>query len=157
MFEDKVFETVTTYGRSSSNDLVSITQNKTPKKNELTFRLSKESLKKSGLTYKDKIAIQFADDGKICRLVKSAISGAATLSQQVKGNDMSAGLIRVVFKPGYPDFLKIESDNEQKTVIKTKYIHEENMIDFQKGQITFKLKRDGIELAKSEEVKDDQY
>lgn len=57
---------------------------------------------------------------------------------------MSAGIIRITFKEGIPNFLEKENLLSDEKIKRVKYIHEENMIDFKPGQITFKLKRKTI-------------
>lgn len=144
MFENLDFKTVTTVGRSGSNDLISITHNDSGSKNELIFRLSKEAMDKAGFEYKDKVIIQFAQEDTICRIVKSDEQGSVTLSKQVQNNAFSASIIRLVFKYGLPNFLERESKKDGKKYKKVKYIHEDNMIQYNidNGQLTFKLKLD---------------
>ena len=138
------FKTINATGRSSSNDLISITHVKGNKREEVIFRMSKDAMDQSKLNYKDKVQIQFASENTVCRIVKSTQGGSVTLSQQITNNDMSAGIIRITFKLGIPDFLKQENENisPKDPIKRVKYIHEENMIEFGEGQVTFKLKLD---------------
>lgn len=156
MFDDLDFKTVTSVGRSGSNDLISITHNDSGSKNELMFRLSKEVMDKAGFAYKDKVIIQFAQEDTVCRIVKSEEQGSVTLSKQVQNNPLSASIIRLTFKYGLPNFLERESAKDGKEYKKVKYVHEGNMIQYKAdvGQLTFKLKLDEKnEITKeSEEV-----
>ena len=144
MFDNLDFKTVTSLGRSGSNDLISITHNDSGSKNELMFRLSKEVMDKSGFAYRDKVIIQFAQDDTICRIIKSDEQGSVTLSKQVQKNPFSASVIRLIFKYGLPNFLEKESKKDGKKYEKVKYVHEDNMIQYDPdfGQVTFKLKLD---------------
>lgn len=142
MFENLDFKTVTSVGRSGSNDLISITHNDSGSKSELMFRLSKEAMDKAGFEYKDKVIIQFAQEDSICRILKSEDQGSVTLSKQVQKNPLSASIIRLTFKYGLPNFLERESERDGKEYKKVKYVHEDNMIQYgaDVGQLTFKLK-----------------
>jgi hypothetical protein len=142
MFDNLSFKTVTSLGRSGSNDLISITHNDSGSKNELMFRLSKEVMDKSGFAYRDKVIIQFAQEDTICRIVKSEEQGSVTLSKQVQKNPLSASVIRLTFKYGLPNFLEMESKRDGKQYERVKYVHEDNMIQYSSdiGQLTFKLK-----------------
>lgn len=139
---DDSFKTINATGRSSSSDFVSITHVDGNKKQEVIFRMSKEAMKEAKLEYRDKVLIQFASENTVCRIVKSKQGGSVTLSQQISNNEMSAGIIRITFKQGIPNFLKQENDKKspEEPFKRVKYIHEENMIEFNEGQVTFKLK-----------------
>lgn len=147
MFENLEFTTVTAGSRTKSNDLISITQNKSKTKNELTFRINKEAMDLSGLDYQDKILIQFAENNSICRIAKSEEKGTVKLIKQVPNNPLSAGIVRLVFRYGLPNFLEKETKASGKKIVKAKYIHEDEMIEHVKGlgQLTFKLKLESTE------------
>jgi hypothetical protein len=149
MFSDleKSFETINASGRASSSDLVSISHIIGNKKEEVVIRVSKEAIKKAGIVYRDKVQIQFAANDTVCRILKSDQGGSVTLSQQISSNDMSAGIIRLVYKQGIPNFLAIENEKGSypKPLTRIKYIHEDNMIEYGNSQITFKLKLDTYE------------
>ncbi|MCL1059663.1 hypothetical protein L2729_16965 [Shewanella gelidimarina] len=142
MFDNLDFKTVTSVGRSGSNDLISITHNDSGSKSELMFRLSKEVMDKAGFEYKDKVIIQFAQEDSICRILKSDEQGSVTLSKQVQKNPLSASIIRLTFKYGLPNFLERESKRDSKEYKKVKYVHEDEKIQYDSniGQLTFKLK-----------------
>jgi hypothetical protein len=147
------FEPIYATGRSGSSDLISINHVQGKKKEEVVFRVSKEAMRKANLIYRDKVQIQFANDNSICRITKSDKSGAVTLSQQVSGNEMSAGIIRLVYKQGIPNLLQKENEAlenatgsiTKKVLTKVKYVHEEGKIEYGESQITFKLKLDTSE------------
>jgi hypothetical protein len=141
------FETINATGRSSSSDLISITHNIGTKKEEIAFRISKEAMKKAKLEYRDKVQIQFAANNTVCRILKSEQGGSVTLSQQITNNDMSAGIVRLMYKQGIPNFLKMEEEKllQENKLTKVKYIHEDDQIEFADSQITFKLKLDTYE------------
>ena len=138
------FEAVPTTGRASSQDMISLTHTKGKNKEEVVFRMSRRAMDKAGLKYKDKVEIQFAGDNSVCRIRLSSNEGAVTLSQQTANNKMSAGIIRLIFREGMPNFIEIEnkSGKHEKVLSKTRYIHEENKIEYGNSRITFKLKLD---------------
>jgi hypothetical protein len=141
------FETINASGRSSSNDLVSISHVKGSKKEEVIFRINREAMNKAELNYKDKVQIQFADNNSVCRILKTDKGGSVTLSQQISNNDLSAGIIRLIYKPSIPNFIEMENKNGLQTepLTRVKYIHENEMIEYGNSQITFKLKVDTYE------------
>jgi hypothetical protein len=155
MFDNLDFTTVSAGARTKSNDPISITHNhKSKGKNELAFRLSKEIMDLSGLEYQDKVLIQFAENNSICRIAKSEDKGTVKLSKQVPNNSLSAGIVRLTFRYGLPDFIKKESEASGKNIVKVKYVHEDGMIEHLKdvGQITFKLKLESTEEKEVEKV-----
>lgn len=151
MFDSIKFRPVMASSRAKAYDLISVTHSKITKKNELTVRISREAMDKAGLDYKDKVLLQFSPEGDICRIEKTEGSHTLTLSQQTAKNDMSPGILRVIVKPGMPNYLEKESQKESKSFVKVKYVHEDEMIEFKPNIITFKLKLDEKEEAKDEE------
>ncbi|EKO4002936.1 hypothetical protein DXJ58_22280 [Vibrio fluvialis] len=142
MFDNLNFKTVTTTGRNVSNDPVSITHSVTEKKNEVLFRLSRETMDSCGMKYGDKVHVQFANNNTVCRIIKSDSVGSVTLSQQVKDSESSAGIIRLTYKPTLPNFIETESKQNGSPVTKVRYVHENGMIEYSKEQnaVTFQLK-----------------
>ncbi|MDO6544285.1 hypothetical protein [Photobacterium sanguinicancri] len=149
MFDQLNFKTVTTAGRSTSNDPVSITHSHKTKKNEILFRLSRETMDKCGFTYGCKVHIQFAAEGTVCRILKSDASGAMKLGQQTKDNESSAGIVRLTYKDVLPNFLKIESEKDAKEYVRVRYINQDDMIQYEDDTLTFQLKRIEAEQKKS--------
>lgn len=141
------FETINASGRSSSNDLVSISHTKGAKKQEVIFRINREAMNLAKLNYKDKVQIQFANNNTVCRILKTDKGGSVTLSQQISNNELSAAIIRLIYKPSIPNFLELENDkrDQDEPLTKVKYIHEDKMIEYGEAQITFKLKLDTYE------------
>ncbi len=154
MFNNIEFKTVTSNSRSSSGGLVSIVHSKLGKKNEIIFRVSKEAMDLSGFLYGDKVVVQFGSDDGVCRITKSDNGGSVTLSKQVAKSDASAGVIRLTYKEGLPDFLKKESNIEMRNVVRVKYVHKEKMIEYNKvvGQVTFQLERDSFDKEKDDYI-----
>ncbi|EHH2456324.1 hypothetical protein J7X56_004595 [Vibrio parahaemolyticus] len=141
MFDNLDFKTVTTTGRGVSNDPVSIVHSHKTKKNEILFRLAREAMDKCGFVYGEKVHVQFAADNSVCRIIKSTKSGSVTLSQQVKDNPNSAGVVRLTYKSTLPDFLGKESRADNKKYNRVRYVHEDDKIQYDKDMITFQLSR----------------
>lgn len=138
MFDSLDFKKVTTTGRATSNDPVSITHSFKTKKNEIMFRLSRDVMDKCDFKYHDKVHILFAADDTVCRIIKSDQAGAVTLSQQIKGNENSAGLVRLTYKSSLPNFL--EKESKDKILDRVRYVHEDDKIQYDSGAVTFQLK-----------------
>ncbi|MGF1762448.1 hypothetical protein [Aliivibrio kagoshimensis] len=149
MFDDLDFKTATaTSGRSGSNDPVSITHSFKTKKNEMLFRLTKECMDASKLTYGNKVHIQFAANNTVCRVIRTNDRSGVTISQQTKDNELSAGIIRLTYKNSLPNFLEIESKSKNLKINKVRYVHENDKIQYGEGDVTFQLKLDMHEEEK---------
>ncbi|AFC58305.1 hypothetical protein [Vibrio cholerae] len=142
MFDSIDFESVTIGSRrSSANEQVTITH--LTKKNgtqEHIYRLSRDTLDKLGLVYGDRVDILYSKDQSVCRIQKVE-KGGLKLGQQVKDNENSAALVRVVFRPDtHPDLLSKAKNIRNPERDKCKYGFKDNRIEYKEGCLTFELK-----------------
>ncbi|EOE6053748.1 hypothetical protein ACKJ8N_001510 [Vibrio cholerae] len=141
MFDSIDFESVTIGSRrSSANEQVTITH--LTKKNgtqEHIYRLSRDTLDKLGLVYGDRVDILYSTDHSVCRIQK-VDKGGLKLGQQVKDNENSAALVRVVFRPEiHPDLLSKAKEKRNPERDKCKYGFKDKRIEYKEGCLTFEL------------------
>ena len=141
MFDSIDFESVTKGSRrASSNEPVTITHS--TKKNgtqEHIYRLSRKTLDKLSLVYGDRVDILYNKDQTVCRIQK-VDKGGLKLGQQVKDNENSAALVRVVFRPDtHPDLLTMAKSISKPERDKCKYGFKDERIEYKEGCLTFEL------------------
>ncbi|MCG6238909.1 hypothetical protein [Vibrio diabolicus] len=141
MFDSIDFESVTRGSRRTSvSEPITITHStKKDGSQEHIYRISRETLDKLGLVYGDRVDILYSKDKTVCRIQKVA-KGGLKLSQQVKGSENSAALVRVVFRPEiHPDLLSMAKDIRNPERDKCKFAHKEDRIEYKEGCLTFEL------------------
>lgn len=138
MFDNIDFKSAVSNSRgAASGSPVSITHNKGEKKEEQTYKISKEAMDKCNFSYRDKVDIQFSPDFKVCRIIKT--SAGLTLSQQTANNPHSSAVTRMLYKENiHPDLLKMAFD--ENGVETNKAMFENGKIDYKDGVLTFELK-----------------
>ena len=138
MFDNIDFKSAVSNSRgAASGSPVFISHNKGEKKEEQTYKISKEAMDKCNFNYKDKVDIQFSPDFKVCRIIKS--SAGLTLSQQTANNPQSSAVTRMLYKENvHPDLLKMAFD--ENGVETNKVMFENGDIDYKDGVLTFALK-----------------
>lgn len=121
---------VTVSPRKSSNVLVKLTQSNKGKKNEISIFINKLAMSKSGFSSGDRVDVQFAENGDVCRLLKSNVDSGRTIT---KSNE--SGVVRMIYNKSMPNFLEDEDCG------KVRYVHVDGFIEFKDGQLTFRLKK----------------
>lgn len=124
------YDFVTVSARKANSVLVKLTQSNKGKKNEISIFINKLAMDKSGFSSGDRVKVQFANNGDICRVLKSKDDPSRTIT---KSNE--SGVIRMIYNKSMPNFL------EDANCEKVKYVHVDDFIEFKDGQLTFKLKK----------------
>ncbi|EHU0373379.1 hypothetical protein NMT24_002341 [Vibrio cholerae] len=101
--------------------------------------MSRDTLDKLGLVYGDRVDILYSKDQSVCRIQKVE-KGGLKLGQQIKDNENSAALVRVVFRPEiHPDLLSKAKEKRNPERDKCKYGFKDKRIEYKEGCLTFEL------------------